>query len=159
MIHKHPPEARKLELTPVYISLADLIQFAPFRTDLACFCGLCQADPASPVICQASPHTWPLIQGASVLRPSVLRRQAVGLPGLFQICQSHTLQDIHTASAVKHNPVTAGPLYAFCSLPVSTCGFVWRDETSLSSETPLRHPWPGSDTTCTSRKTTVNTEL
>lgn len=126
-------------------SSAHLIHNFPFCIDLCRF--LCYSD--SPVICQPSHQTRALIQRASFSCLPVLRRQVVGPLGLFQICQSHTLQDNQTASYLStvgdDSPKARAPL-AFTVLPVLTCGSVWHGETWLSSETLPLHLWQGSDT-------------
>lgn len=88
------------KLTFAWISLAHLVS--------CCFHALCCS--GSCVISPAFPQIGPFFQCASLLYLPVLRRQADGPLSLLQVCQSHTLQDIHTASnlsAVKDNPTTA----------------------------------------------------
>lgn len=88
----------------ITLSVTHLIQLAPFWTDLRRLPGLCQADLDPPLVCQAFAQTGPVIQrAASLLHLLVLKGQAAGLLSLFQVCESHTLQDIHHAASHLSN--------------------------------------------------------
>lgn len=135
--YKYLPQQEAMTKFCLHFS-AHLIHNFPFCIDLCCF--LCYSD--SSVICQPFHQTRPLIQRASFSCLPVLRRQVVGSLGLFQICQSNTLQNNQKASylsTVRDNSPEARAPLAFTVLPVLTCGSVGHGETWLSSATLLLH--------------------
>lgn len=104
----------KKTFPPACFSSAHLVHNFLFFIDLVRV--LCYLGPS--VISQAFHHTTALFWRGSFFCVPVWRRQVVGPLGLFQLCQSHTLQDNHVAAShqlrVRGESAIAGALSSLC---------------------------------------------